>query len=47
MFGVGVSYAVTPNLAVIAEYQNFGKIIKGDGADLKAHLVSAGVRFSF
>lgn len=47
MFGVGVSYAVTPNVAVIAEYQNFGKIIKGDDADLKAHVISGGVRFSF
>lgn len=47
LYGVGVSYAVTPTVAVIAEYQDFGKIAKGDGADLKAHVVSAGVRFAF
>jgi OOP family OmpA-OmpF porin len=47
MYGVGVSYAFTPKIALIAEYQDFGKIAKGDGADLKAHVVSAGVRFSF
>jgi OOP family OmpA-OmpF porin len=48
MYGVGVSYAFTPKIALIAEYQDFGKIIKGDaGESLKAHVVSAGVRFSF
>lgn len=48
MFGVGVSYAFTPNVALIAEYQNFGKLIKGDdGESIKANIVSAGLRFSF
>lgn len=47
VYGIGVSYAITPNVAVIAEYQDFGKIIKDNGADLKAHVVSAGVRYSF
>lgn len=47
MYGVGVSYAFTPKIALIAEYQDFGKIAKDDGVDLKAHVVSAGVRFSF
>ena len=47
MVGVGMSYKVAPGVDVIAEYQDFGKIVKGDGADLKAHVVSVGVRYSF
>lgn len=47
MYGVGVSYAFAPSVAVIVDYQDFGKIVKGDGADLKGHVVSAGVRYSF
>jgi OOP family OmpA-OmpF porin len=46
-YGVGVSYTFAPNVAAIVEYQNFGKIAKDDGVDLKAHVVSAGVRYSF
>jgi len=47
MYGIGVSYAFTPVLAAVAEYQDFGKIIDRDGGTLKAHVVSAGIRFSF
>ena len=47
LVGVGLSYKVAPGVDVIAEYQDFGKIVKGDGADLKAHVVSVGVRYSF
>jgi OOP family OmpA-OmpF porin len=47
LFGIGLSYKVAPGVDVIAEYQDFGKIIKGDGADLKAHVVSVGVRYNF
>jgi OOP family OmpA-OmpF porin len=47
MIGVGMSYKVAPGVDVIAEYQDFGKIVKFDGADIKAHVVSVGVRYSF
>jgi len=47
VYGVGVSYAITPMVAAIADYQNFGKIVDRDGGTLKAHVVSAGVRVSF
>jgi OOP family OmpA-OmpF porin len=47
VFGIGASYAFTPNVSLIAEYQNFGKIVKVDGANLKASMVSVGVRYSF
>jgi len=46
-FGVGVAYTFAPNAAVIVDYQNFGKLIKEDGADLKGHVVSAGLRYNF
>jgi OOP family OmpA-OmpF porin len=46
-FGVGASYALTPSIAIVAEYQHFGKIIKVDGANLKASLLSVGARYSF
>ena len=47
LVGVGASYAFTPNVALIAEYQNFGKIIKIEGVNIKASIVSVGVRYSF
>jgi OOP family OmpA-OmpF porin len=47
MVGVGMSYKVAPGVDVIAEYQDFGKIVKFDGGDVKAHVVSVGVRYSF
>lgn len=45
--GAGVRYAITPTVAVSADYQHFGKMGSYDGVDLKAHVVSVGVRFSF
>lgn len=50
MFGVGASYAFAPNLAIVAEYSNFGKVAKNerDSRDsLKVAQVAAGVRFAF
>jgi OOP family OmpA-OmpF porin len=46
-FGIGARYKFEPDFAATLEYQNFGKIIKGDGADLKAHVVLVGIRYSF
>jgi OmpA-OmpF porin, OOP family len=47
LVGVGASFAVTPNVALIAEYQNFGKIANEENVNLKASMISAGVRFNF
>jgi OOP family OmpA-OmpF porin len=47
MYGVGATYKFDTELAAVVEYQNFGKILKGDGADLKAHVVSVGFRYSY
>jgi OOP family OmpA-OmpF porin len=45
--GVGVRYAFTPNVAVTADYQHFGKVLSYNGINSKAHVITAGVRFSF
>jgi OOP family OmpA-OmpF porin len=48
MLGVGASYAINDQLLVLVEYENFGKISKVDNGDnLKADLVSVGLRFKF
>ena len=47
LYGVGVSYTFKPRVELIADYQNFGKIVRSNGEGLKAHMVSVGVRYSF
>ncbi len=49
MFGLGASYSFTPNLAVVAEYENFGKIAKGesDNLNVKADMWTIGLRYKF
>ncbi|MDC8759068.1 outer membrane beta-barrel protein [Janthinobacterium fluminis] len=48
IFGLGASYNVTKEIAIVAEYENFGKIAKGDGGgDIKANTFSAGLRYKF
>lgn len=47
LLGVGASYALNDQLSLTVEYENFGKISKDAEANLKADLVSFGVRFKF
>jgi OOP family OmpA-OmpF porin len=47
IFGAGASYSFTKNLAVVAEYEDFGKVAKDRGIDLKANLFSVGLRYKF
>jgi OOP family OmpA-OmpF porin len=47
IFGIGAAYKFAPNLAAVVEYENFGKIVKGEGANIKADLISVGIRYSF
>jgi OOP family OmpA-OmpF porin len=47
MFGLGASYAVAQNISIVAEYENFGKVAKGDNSSVKTDLVSLGLRFKF
>jgi OOP family OmpA-OmpF porin len=45
--GIGASYALQNNLALVLEYENFGKVIKNNGIKLKADLLSVGLRLNF
>lgn len=48
LIGFGLNYAISKNLAAIAEYENFGKTFKIDGGGtIKAHTMSAGLRYKF
>jgi OOP family OmpA-OmpF porin len=47
LLGLGVSFAVTPKIAIVAEYEHFFNIIKEGEGKLKASNLSAGVRFNF
>lgn len=47
LFGLGASYAVTDKVAIVAEYENFGKVAKDGGDNLKVDQLSVGVRVKF
>ncbi|SHH20719.1 outer membrane beta-barrel protein [Massilia sp. CF038] len=47
VLGFGVSYAITPEVVAIAQYENFGKVVKEDGGHLKAQNIGFGLRVSF
>jgi OOP family OmpA-OmpF porin len=47
MFGLGAAYNVTKNVAMVVEYENFGKAVDEGGVNLKADIVSVGVRYKF
>jgi OmpA-OmpF porin, OOP family len=47
VLGFGVSYAITPTVLAVAEYENFGKIVKEDGGHLKAQNLGFGIRVAF
>jgi OOP family OmpA-OmpF porin len=47
MFAVGASYAVNARLSIVAEYENFGKVLKEEGSTLKVDALSIGVRYKF
>jgi OOP family OmpA-OmpF porin len=47
LIGVGVSYALNTKVSITAEYENFGKALKGDGGSLKISQVSIGARYKF
>jgi OOP family OmpA-OmpF porin len=45
--GAGASYALNEKVALVAEYENFGRVSKRGGEDVKADMVSLGVRMKF
>ena len=47
LLGVGGTYAITPTVLAVVEYEHFGKIVDEDFGSLKANVLSAGVRFKF
>lgn len=47
MLGIGAVFAVTPALAVVTEYQHFGKTADVDGVSVRAALASIGARYTF
>ncbi|MCM2567223.1 MULTISPECIES: outer membrane beta-barrel protein [Janthinobacterium] len=47
IFGIGAAYHFDKKLSLVAEYENFGKVANGDGAKLKADLLSIGLRYKF
>lgn len=47
MFGVGAEYSFTKNMSVVAEYENFGKVIDENEGNTKAQMISVGLRYKF
>jgi len=44
---VGAAFALNQKVSFVAEYENFGKVAKDGGVNVKADMFSAGVRYSF
>ncbi|NVD98572.1 MULTISPECIES: porin family protein [unclassified Massilia] len=47
LLGIGASYKFNKNVSLVAEFEHFGKVAKGEDANLKANLLSFGVRYKF
>ncbi|MFD2365464.1 outer membrane protein [Pseudoduganella sp. GCM10020061] len=47
VIGLGAAYAFTDAVKLVAEYENFGKVAKGEGDSLKVDQVSVGLRVAF
>lgn len=47
VIGLGAAYAVTDAVKLVAEYENFGKVARGEGDSLKVDQVSVGLRVAF
>jgi OOP family OmpA-OmpF porin len=47
VLGIGAAYAVSKNVALVIEYENFGKTVKIDDDYVKTNLLSIGVRYKF
>jgi OOP family OmpA-OmpF porin len=47
LLGVGGTYAITPNVQAVAEYEYFGKVFNEEGLTMKANALTVGVRFKF
>ncbi len=47
VIGVGAAFNFSPNVAMVVEYEDFGKVAKKDGFNIKANMASVGVRYKF
>lgn len=47
IIGVGAAYNFSKNIALVAEYENFGKVFDKQGADAKSDMLSIGLRYKF
>lgn len=47
LIGVGAMYAFTKEVSAVIEYEDFGKLAKDDGVNIKGELLSVGLRYQF
>jgi OOP family OmpA-OmpF porin len=47
LIGVGAAYNISRELSLVAEYENFGNVVKGDSGHVKADMFSVGLRYKF
>lgn len=47
MAGIGATFAFTPDILGVVEYEHYGHIYKEDDVNIKGSMYSVGVRFNF
>ena len=47
VLGIGAAYTVNKNIALVIEYEDFGKTVKIDNDYLKTNLLAIGARYKF
>ena len=47
MFGIGAAYNFSKNLALVGEYETFGKVLDETGIEIKGNMASVGLRYAF
>ncbi|RBA24684.1 porin family protein [Herminiimonas fonticola] len=47
VLGIGAAYAFNKNIALVIEYENFGKSVKIENDYVKTELLSVGLRYKF
>ncbi len=47
LLGLGLVYHVSKKLSAVLEYEDFGKVLKVNGVNIKADLISVGLRYKF
>ncbi len=47
LLGVGATYAFTPAIMAVAEYENYGRIFDENGTKIEGSMISVGLRFNY